>query len=67
MERDKIVTYMRTKRKTVILTFALLMVAFALHYYSNCYKIYYVASCELGAIYIVLALVVLLVMYLYRK
>ena len=67
MEREKIVYYMRTKRKRVILTFVLLLVAFALNYYVNCTVDLTSIGCNLGWIYVILAVIVLLVMYLYRK
>ena len=67
MEREKIVNYMRTKRKVVIITFVLLLVAFAENYYLNCSLKYTFPGCELGWIFVVLAIVVVLMVYNYRK
>jgi hypothetical protein len=67
MEREKIVNYMKTKKKVVIITFVLLLVAFVENYYLNCSLKYTFPGCELGWIFVVLALIVLLMAYLYRK
>lgn len=67
MERGIIVEHLKKKRKIVILTFALLIIAFLENYYLNCYQAYYGTSCELGAIFLVLAAIVLFVVFYYRK
>ena len=67
MKREIIVGHMRKKRKVVILTFVLLIVAFLENTYLNCWQIYSPVFCELGWIYVILAAVVLIVAYLYRK
>ncbi len=67
MERKTIVEHIRKKRKIVILTFALLIIAFLENFYLNCYKAYYFTSCELGVIFLVLAAIMLAVVFYYRK
>ncbi len=67
MEREIIVEQLRKKRKIVILTFALLIVAFLENTYLNCWQIYAPVCCELGWIYVILAVILLLVAYFYRK
>ncbi len=67
MERKIIVQHVRKKRKVVILTFALLLLAFLENYYLNCVKAYSPTTCALGWIYVVLAAVVALVAFYYRK
>ena len=67
MERQLIVEHLKKKRKIVIITFVLLVIAFLENYYLNCFKSYGFPGCELGWIYISLAIIVLLVTYIYRK
>ena len=67
MERGMIVEHLRKKRKIVILTFALLIIAFLENFYLNCYQAYYGTSCELGVIFLVLAAIMISVVFYYRK
>jgi len=67
MERKIIVEHLRKKRKIVILTFVLLLLASLENYYLNCVISYSTPGCEMGWIYVILAFIVLFVVYLYRK
>ena len=67
MDRGLIVEHLKKRKKIVILTFLLLLFAFLENYYLNCSKTYSFPGCELGWIYVVLALIVVLVAYVYRK
>ena len=67
MERDIIVEHLRKKRKIVIITFILLITAFLENHYLSCIKTYSPPWCEIGWIYIVLAAIVFLVAFSYRK
>jgi hypothetical protein len=67
MERRIIVEQMRRKRKVVILTFALLLIAFLENSYLNCFRTYSPAGCYLGLIYAVLAMILLAAYFCFRK
>jgi hypothetical protein len=67
MKRELVVEHLKKKRKIVILTFALLMLAFLENSYLSCWKIYNFPFCEMGWIYAFLAIILLLVVFHYRK
>jgi hypothetical protein len=67
MERKIIVEHLRKKRKIVILTLILLLLAFFENYYLNCMNTPLSPGCELGWIYVILAVIVIMVAYHYRK
>jgi hypothetical protein len=67
MERAEIARHLKEKRKIVILTFFLLLVAFLENSFLNCSLHYSSPGCELGWSYVLLAVVVAAVVYYYRK
>ncbi len=67
MEREIIVEHLQKKRNIVIITFVLLLLAFAENYYLNCMLKYSSPGCELGWIYVILALFLLIAVCYFRK
>jgi len=67
MKRKMIVEHLRKRRGIVILTFVLLLLAFAENYYLNCTLKYSFPVCELGWIYVILAIIMAQLVYYYRK
>jgi hypothetical protein len=65
MEHQIVAGHLRKKRKIVILTFFLLLLAFLENYYLSCMKAR--PGCELGWIYVILAAILLVAVYHYRK
>lgn len=67
LTHELIVEHVRKGRKVVLLTFALLVVAFFENYYLNCSRTYSFPGCELGWIYVGLAGIVAFILFYYRR
>ncbi len=67
MEHQIIVEHVRKKRKVVVATFALLILAFIENHYLNCAVAISSVGCGLGWIYAFLAAVLVLAAWHYRK
>ncbi len=67
MDHKIIVEHLRKKRKVVVATFVLLLLAFLENSYLNCTVSRSSLGCGLGWLYVFLAAVVVLVAWNYRK